>query len=236
MQHWVCFAGRGPPACRAAGLLRQLAGGCALRRRSARGVAEHFVTSPHQHSTGTIFYSEVGTWYGALTFAQLAHDAALRDRLIKKFEPLMPGGAEAALDSQSPSRRRRNLRRRASGDRHRIERAQSISTYGLSFADRQWDDPQLEGTPHESRYWIDDMYMLTILQLEAYRATGDRKYLDRDATKWCRTSTSFSSPTGSSTTRPMCHFLGPRRWMGTRRNDRNAARVCLKIIPSALAS
>ena len=25
------------------------------------------------------------------------------------------------------------------------------------------------------------MYMLTILQLEAYRATGDRKYLDRDA-------------------------------------------------------
>ncbi len=25
------------------------------------------------------------------------------------------------------------------------------------------------------------MYMLTILQLEAYRATGDKKYLDRDA-------------------------------------------------------
>ena len=31
---------------------------------------------------------------------------------------------------------------------------------------------------------IDDMYMLTILQLEAYRATGDRKYLDRDARRW----------------------------------------------------
>jgi unsaturated rhamnogalacturonyl hydrolase len=31
------------------------------------------------------------------------------------------------------------------------------------------------------RFWIDDMYMLTILQLEAYRATGDKKYLDRDA-------------------------------------------------------
>jgi hypothetical protein len=25
------------------------------------------------------------------------------------------------------------------------------------------------------------MYMLKILQLEAYRATGDKKYLDRDA-------------------------------------------------------
>ena len=53
--------------------------------------------------------------------------------------------------------------------------------YGLSFADRQWENPQPDGLSHETRYWIDDMYMLTILQLQAYRATGDKKYLDRDA-------------------------------------------------------
>ena len=58
-------------------------------------LAEHFIPSPHQ-GTGTIFYGEVATWYGALTFAQLTHDNDLRDRLIKKFEPLMPGGVEAA--------------------------------------------------------------------------------------------------------------------------------------------
>ena len=52
---------------------------------------------------------------------------------------------------------------------------------GLQFADRQWENPQPDGLSGETRYWIDDMYMLTILQLEAYRATGDRKYLDRDA-------------------------------------------------------
>jgi rhamnogalacturonyl hydrolase YesR len=33
----------------------------------------------------------------------------------------------------------------------------------------------------QTRYWIDDMYMLIILQLQAYRATGDAKYLDRAA-------------------------------------------------------
>ncbi len=33
----------------------------------------------------------------------------------------------------------------------------------------------------ETRFWIDDMYMLTMLQVEAYRATGDRKYIDRAA-------------------------------------------------------
>ena len=38
-----------------------------------------------------------------------------------------------------------------------------------------------DGLSPETRLWVDDMYMLTMLQLEAYRATGDRKYLDRDA-------------------------------------------------------
>lgn len=32
-------------------------------------LAEHFVLSPHQY-TATIHYTEVGTWYGAVTFAQ----------------------------------------------------------------------------------------------------------------------------------------------------------------------
>ena len=57
-------------------------------------VAEHFVASPHQ-SQQTIGYAEVCTWYGALTFAQLTHDEALRKELIARFAPLMPGGAEA---------------------------------------------------------------------------------------------------------------------------------------------
>src|ERR1700761_7824206 len=65
-------------------------------------VAEHFVTSPHQYGP-TIHYSEVGTWYGALSFATLTHDDALRTELIHKFEPLMPGGAEAS--TRTPLRR-----------------------------------------------------------------------------------------------------------------------------------
>ncbi len=142
-------------------------------------VAEHFVTSPHQYSA-TIHYSEAGSWYGALTFARLTHDDALQAELIKRFEPLMPGGAEA---NRIPTR-------------HHVDdsifgivpleigletKDARYLADGKAWADRQWESPQPDGLSGETRYWIDDMYMLTILQLEAYRATNDQKYLDRDA-------------------------------------------------------
>jgi unsaturated rhamnogalacturonyl hydrolase len=144
-----------------------------------KALAEHFVTSPHQYSK-TIHYSEVCTWYGALTFAQLTHDDALQAELIKKFEPLMPGGAEAE---------RRPVRHHVDDSIFGVVPLEiAIETKdpkylkeGVWWADRQWESPQPDGLSGETRFWIDDMYMLTMLQLEAYRATGDRKYLDRDA-------------------------------------------------------
>jgi rhamnogalacturonyl hydrolase YesR len=160
-----------------------------------KALAEHFVSSPHQHSPGTIFYGEVGTWYGALTFAELTHDTDLRDKLIKKFDPLFPGGAEDALIPK------RDHVDDAIFGIVPLEIAIQIKDkkyldYGLSFADKQWVDPQPDGLSHETRYWIDDMYMLTILQLEAYRATGDKKYLDRDANEMVAYLDKLQQPNG----------------------------------------
>ena len=52
---------------------------------------------------------------------------------------------------------------------------------GQAMADKQWSDTTPDGITKEARYWIDDMYMITILQTQAYRATKDKKYLDRAA-------------------------------------------------------
>ena len=116
-------------------------------------LAEHFVTSPHQY-TKTIHYSEVCAWYGALTFADLTHDDALRQALIKKFEPLMPGGAEAD---------RRPLRRHVDDsifgvvplEIARQTKDPAFLKEGVWWADRQWESPQPDGLSGETRYWID---------------------------------------------------------------------------------
>lgn len=52
---------------------------------------------------------------------------------------------------------------------------------GKFFADRQWENPTPGGLTSETRFWIDDMYMITTVQVQAFRATGDSKYLDRAA-------------------------------------------------------
>jgi rhamnogalacturonyl hydrolase YesR len=142
-------------------------------------LADHFVTSPHQY-TKTIHYSEICTWYGALQFAEITHDTALRDALIKRFDPLMPGGAEA---ERRPQRRHvdDSIFGVAPLEIARQTKDEKYLKEGLWWADRQWENPQPDGLSAETRFWIDDMYMLNMLQLEAYRATGDKKYLDRNA-------------------------------------------------------
>lgn len=141
-------------------------------------VAEHFVVSPHQYRK--VHYSEVATWYGALTFAALSKDNDLRDRLIKRFDPLLPNGADVELIG-----RRQHVDDEIFGviplEISIQTKTKSYEDYGKAFADRQWQAPLPDGLSGETRFWIDDMYMLTILQLEAFRATGDVTYRDRAA-------------------------------------------------------
>ena len=52
---------------------------------------------------------------------------------------------------------------------------------GKHMADAQWEKTTPDGLTTQTRYWIDDMYMIIALQTQAFRATGDQKYLDRAA-------------------------------------------------------
>ena len=141
-------------------------------------VAEHFVVSPHQNST-RIIYPEVCAWYGALSFAEVSGDKDLIAKLAARFDPLMTPAESAMVPT------RRHVDDEIFGvlplEIYRQTKNAKYLDFGKTFADRQWESPRSDGLSAESRFWIDDMYMLTMLQVEAYRATGDRKYIDRAA-------------------------------------------------------
>ena len=141
-------------------------------------VAEHFVTSAHA-DPNSIVYQEVCTWYGALAFAKLSGDKALTAELIQRFDPLMTPPDSALVSDK------RHVDFSMFGslplELYIETKEPRYLQMGRKFADIEWEDPQPDGLTSETRYWIDDMYMITILQVQAYRATGDQKYLDRAA-------------------------------------------------------
>ncbi len=141
-------------------------------------VAERFVVIPHPNMK-RIIYPEVCTWYGALTFAQLTGDKDLAARLVKRFEPLLTP-QEAAL---IPNERHVDFSVFGTVPLEIFiqTKEQRYLDLGKGIADRQWSDPRPDGLTSETRMWIDDMFMITAVQVQAFRATGDRKYLDRAA-------------------------------------------------------
>jgi unsaturated rhamnogalacturonyl hydrolase len=141
-------------------------------------VAERFVSSGHLRDN-TIIYPEVCAWYGSLTFARLSRDKDLTARLIKRFDVMLTP-AEAKL---IPTERHVDFSVFGTVPLEIFieTRQPKHLDLGKTFADRQWLAPGAQGLTGETRFWIDDMYMITILQVQAYRATGDKRYLDRAA-------------------------------------------------------
>lgn len=162
-----------------------------------RLVAQRFVESPHNSfkppaPPKSITYPEVCTWYGALKFAEISQDKALLDKLTQRFMPLFdtekhlvprPWHVDFAVFGTVPL------------ELFRQTNNKTFREMGMRFADAQWsipiDSPQTvkdsyqkfldKGLTWQTRYWIDDMYMITMLQSKAFQVTGQRKYIDRAA-------------------------------------------------------
>lgn len=173
-------------------------------------VAEHFAVMPHWNFGRTnpprsITYPEVCTWYGALTFAKGAGDTNLAARLIQRFEPFF--GPEARLIPK-PNNEDAAVFGAVPLEIYIETRDKKYLDLGQSIADAQWEPPVgrtlntnvqawvKSGLSWHTRFWIDDMFMITLLQVQAYRATGDTKYLDRAATEMVAYLDKLQQPNG----------------------------------------
>jgi unsaturated rhamnogalacturonyl hydrolase len=162
--------------------------------------------------TNPVHYAHVCAGYGALQIARLTGDSNLQRRVIAKFEFLLtPEGTN-------------NLPRRAHVD-DRVFGAVPLEIFaqtqdeqfralGLKLADAQWARTTPDGITTEARYWVDDMYMISVLQLQAYRVTGDPTYLDRTARAMVAYLDKLQQPNGLffHTAESPCHWARGNGW------------------------
>ncbi|MEY2917965.1 MAG: hypothetical protein RIS73_1679 [Bacteroidota bacterium] len=158
-------------------------------------VADRFILSPHAvyNAPGAkahIPYFEVCAWYGALSFADLTNNNELQKNLIDRFVPLfdkdssllpVPDHVDYTVFGTIPL------------EIYLQKKGRKYFELGKYYADKQWGAPEgprvipesliyyNKGFTWQTRLWIDDMYMITAIQAQAYRATGNRKYIDNAA-------------------------------------------------------
>jgi rhamnogalacturonyl hydrolase YesR len=173
-------------------------------------IAEHFVETPHTNfgrSTPpkVITYPETCTWYGALTFAKQTNDKALTQKLAQRFEPLL--GARDTL-IPTPDHVDYTVFGSVPLELYMQTKDKRYLEVGQRIADKQWgppEGPRVKPESHEfynkgytwqTRMWIDDMFMITAVQSQAYRATGDKKYIERAAKEMVLYLDSLQKPNG----------------------------------------
>jgi rhamnogalacturonyl hydrolase YesR len=145
-------------------------------------VAERYLAQPKETYRGShanqIIYPEVVTWYGALTFSRASGEKDINQRLIKRLDTLI---AEEPTMIPKPNHVDNTVFAAVPFEAYIQSKETKFLDLGKSLADAQWENPTPDGLTDQTRFWIDDMYMITMAQVQAYRATGDAKYIDRAA-------------------------------------------------------
>jgi rhamnogalacturonyl hydrolase YesR len=127
-------------------------------------------------SLQTIHYAEVCTAFGAIKLAREFKDTSLLHQLEKRYK-----GVLNHFDTLPANHVDANVIGILPLELYRWNGNKDYLQMGLKMADRQWENPQPDGLSNQTRYWIDDMYMIGILQIEAFNVTNKQFYLERAA-------------------------------------------------------
>jgi len=191
-------------------------------------VTERFLSSPHGvYGYGAIPhipYFEVCTWYGALTFSRETKNDELKKQLIDRFIPLFDKDTSLL---PVPDHVDYNVFGAIPFEIYLQTKEKKYFDLGKMYADSQWGKPAgprvvpasyrfyNNGYTWQTRLWIDDMYMITCVQAQAFRATGDKQYINRAAREMVLYLDSLQKPNGLFYHAPASPFFWGRGngWM-----------------------
>lgn len=167
-------------------------------------LTKRFIESPHMiHQNVRIHYAEVCAWYGCLRFAGNIQNEDLLEQLQMRFEPFFSTESHWLPDMKHVDH---NMFGSLPLELYQQTKDRRYYDMGLAYADQQWQLPKdatneekifaSKGLSWQTRMWIDDMFMITILQSQAYKVTGKEDYINRAAKEMVVYLDSLQRPNG----------------------------------------
>lgn len=124
----------------------------------------------------SVHYAEACTGFGAARLAGLLRDSVRLNKLSVRYSKVID---ENILNTENHVDV--NVYGILPLELYMQVKDEKFLEQGLHLADKQWENPLENGLTNQTRYWIDDIWMIASLQVQAYRATGRTIYLERAA-------------------------------------------------------
>ena len=124
-----------------------------------------------------IHYAEACVGFGAARLARLLKDSEIIDKLVNRY-------TKALVDDEFTNPANHvdaNVYGILPLELYMQTGDERFFKQGIDLADKQWEDPLPDGLTNQTRFWIDDVWMIGSLQVQAFRATGRKIYLTRAA-------------------------------------------------------
>ncbi|NJK95692.1 MAG: glycosyl hydrolase [Bacteroidales bacterium] len=123
-----------------------------------------------------IHYAEIFTASASLATADLMKNGNLKSALINRYKGMLVDSSKFITERSHVDH---NVQAVLPFTIYKYTGDKAYLNQGLKFANRQWERLGPEGLTDQARWWVDDMYMIGILQLTAYRITGEKIYIER---------------------------------------------------------
>ena len=140
-------------------------------------------------------YLETCSGYGAVRFAAAINHQDLLNQVIQRYQAIItPDGADLL---PRPNHVDRSVFGILPLELYQVTHDQQYLALGLKYADVQFAPPlNPEGLSSETRYYIDDMYKISVMQILAFRATQKPDYATQSVKEMTAFIDKLQQPTG----------------------------------------
>lgn len=136
-------------------------------------------------------YQKVCAYYGGLIFADASNNEEITKQIEEGYTPYLEGKRKPRTGHVDF-----NVFGIWPFELYRQTGNEDYFEMGMMMAEDEYKDPRPDGLTDLTRFWVDDMYMVGSLQVQAYKATKDQTYLDRAALQVVTYCDSLQRPNG----------------------------------------